>query len=101
MLTPPRHGVNRINGPSSKCHGGRSRPTSRSGLTPTPRTASLPRDRRATRPADGAVIMEVGMRRNTLVLMILAITVAAGCSTTGPFGRERLALPVGPSYVGG
>ena len=33
--------------------------------------------------------------------MILAASMLAGCSTTGPFGREKLALPVGPSYVGG
>ena len=33
--------------------------------------------------------------------MILAASILAGCSTTGPFGREKLALPVGPSYVGG
>lgn len=25
----------------------------------------------------------------------------AGCSTTGPFGREALKLPAGPTYVGG
>ena len=33
--------------------------------------------------------------------MILAASMLAGCSTTGPFGREKLALPIGPSYVGG
>ncbi len=34
--------------------------------------------------------------------MILGAALLAGCSTTGPFGREKLAtMPVGPSYVGG
>jgi hypothetical protein len=33
--------------------------------------------------------------------MFLAVTLLAGCSTTGPFSRERLSLPTGPSYVGG
>ncbi len=43
------------------------------------------------------------MRRTTTAGMILAASVLAGCSTTGPFGRERLKaeVPVGPSYVGG
>ena len=41
------------------------------------------------------------MRRTRMVGMILSATILAGCSTTGPFGRERLALPIGPSYVGG
>ncbi len=33
--------------------------------------------------------------------MLIASSMVAGCSTTGPFGREKLALPIGPSYVGG
>ena len=33
--------------------------------------------------------------------MVLTLSIISGCSTTGPFGRERLALPIGPSYVGG
>jgi hypothetical protein len=41
------------------------------------------------------------MRRTLTARMILAVSMIAGCSTTGPFGRERLILPVGPSYVGG
>jgi hypothetical protein len=41
------------------------------------------------------------MRRTWTARMILAVSMIAGCSTTGPFGRERLSLPVGPSYVGG
>jgi hypothetical protein len=41
------------------------------------------------------------MRRAWTARMILGLTMVAGCSTTGPFGRERLSLPVGPSYVGG
>lgn len=41
------------------------------------------------------------MRRTWTAGMILAVLTIAGCSTTGPFGRERLSLPVGPSYVGG
>ena len=41
------------------------------------------------------------MRRNSMAGMVLAASMLAGCSTTGPFGREQLALPVGPSYVGG
>ena len=41
------------------------------------------------------------MRRIRMATIILAASVIAGCSTTGPFGRERLALPIGPSYVGG
>ncbi|WP_435006405.1 hypothetical protein P12x_003974 [Tundrisphaera lichenicola] len=41
------------------------------------------------------------MRGNSFVLTMVSALLMAGCSTTGPFGRERLALPVGPSYVGG
>ena len=41
------------------------------------------------------------MRRNRMAGIALAASILAGCSTTGPFGRERLALPIGPSYVGG
>ncbi len=41
------------------------------------------------------------MRRNSVLGMILAVSLLAGCSTTGAFSREKLALPVGPSYVGG
>ncbi len=41
------------------------------------------------------------MRRTRVTGTILAASILAGCSTTGPFGREKLALPVGPSYVGG
>jgi hypothetical protein len=41
------------------------------------------------------------MRRTRMAGIILAASIFAGCSTTGPFGRERLALPIGPSYVGG
>jgi hypothetical protein len=41
------------------------------------------------------------MRRTWTARIILAVSMIAGCSTTGPFGRERLSLPVGPSYVGG
>jgi hypothetical protein len=36
-----------------------------------------------------------------MAVTILGVTLLAGCSTTGPFSREKLALPVGPSYVGG
>ncbi len=32
---------------------------------------------------------------------LLVASLLAGCSTTGPFGREKLGLPAGPSYVGG
>jgi hypothetical protein len=32
---------------------------------------------------------------------ILVVLLLAGCSTTNPFSREKLSLPVGPSYVGG
>jgi hypothetical protein len=41
------------------------------------------------------------MRRIWTVGMLLGASILAGCSTTGPFGREKLALPIGPSYVGG
>ena len=41
------------------------------------------------------------MRRARFTGAILAVSMVAGCSTTGPFGRERLSLPVGPSYIGG
>src|ERR1700722_12709401 len=41
------------------------------------------------------------MRRNWMAGMLIATSMLVGCSTTGPFGRERLALPIGPSYVGG
>jgi hypothetical protein len=41
------------------------------------------------------------MRRTRMAGIILAASMLAGCSTTGPFGREKLSLPVGPSYVGG
>jgi len=41
------------------------------------------------------------MRRTWTARVILAASMIAGCSTTGPFGREKLSLPVGPSYVGG
>lgn len=41
------------------------------------------------------------MRRIRMAAIALAISILGGCSTTGPFGRERLALPIGPSYVGG
>lgn len=41
------------------------------------------------------------MRRNATAGVILAALMLAGCSSTGTFGRERLALPIGPSYVGG
>jgi hypothetical protein len=41
------------------------------------------------------------MRRTWTATLILGVSMIAGCSTTGPFGRERLSLPVGPSYVGG
>jgi hypothetical protein len=41
------------------------------------------------------------MRQSWTARMILAVSMIAGCSTTGPFGREKLSLPVGPSYVGG
>ena len=41
------------------------------------------------------------MRRNWTVGMLIGASMLAGCSTTGPFGREKLALPIGPSYVGG
>jgi hypothetical protein len=41
------------------------------------------------------------MRRTRMAGIILAASMLAGCSTTGPFGREKLALPIGPSYVGG
>jgi hypothetical protein len=40
-------------------------------------------------------------RTRILARTILAVSLIAGCSTTGPFGREKLRLPVGPSYVGG
>jgi hypothetical protein len=40
-------------------------------------------------------------RRTWTASLILGVSMIAGCSTTGPFGRERLSLPVGPSYVGG
>jgi hypothetical protein len=43
----------------------------------------------------------MGMRRKSTAKLILAASMIAGCSTTGPFGREKLALPVGPSYIGG
>ena len=40
--------------------------------------------------------------RGTRILGLLGLTwMLVGCSTTSPFGRERLALPIGPSYVGG
>jgi len=41
------------------------------------------------------------MRRDSTAGMLLAAALVAGCSTTGPFGREKLTAPVGPSYVGG
>ena len=41
------------------------------------------------------------MRRTWMARTILAASLIAGCSTTGPFGRPKLHLPVGPSYVGG
>ena len=41
------------------------------------------------------------MGRTRVAGTILAVSMLAGCSTTGPFGREKLALPIGPSYVGG
>src|SRR5947209_8095926 len=41
------------------------------------------------------------MRRSRMAGFVLTVSIISGCSTTGPFGRERLALPIGPSYVGG
>ncbi len=41
------------------------------------------------------------MRRIQMVGTLLAASLLVGCSTTNPFSREKLALPVGPSYVGG
>ena len=42
------------------------------------------------------------MRYSALKGIILAVSVlGAGCSTTSPFSKNRLALPTGPSYVGG
>jgi hypothetical protein len=41
------------------------------------------------------------MRRNKVLGTILAVSLFVGCSTTGPFNREKLSLPTGPSYVGG
>jgi hypothetical protein len=41
------------------------------------------------------------MRRNQMLGTILAVSLFVGCSTTGPFNREKLSLPTGPSYVGG
>ncbi len=41
------------------------------------------------------------MRGTWTAGMILGAALLAGCSTTGPFGRDKLVVPVGPSYVGG
>lgn len=41
------------------------------------------------------------MRQTRLLVILCSASILTGCSTTGPFGRERLALPIGPSYVGG
>ncbi len=42
------------------------------------------------------------MRRTMTAGLALAAALGGGCSATnGPFGRDKLALPVGPSYVGG
>jgi hypothetical protein len=69
-------------------------------LTRKEAEVSLPLDRAAA--SDGGLeLSEVGMRRTRLAGVILAASMIAGCSTTGPFGRERLSLPIGPSYVGG
>ena len=41
------------------------------------------------------------MQRTRWAGTLLVASLLAGCSTTGPFGREKLGLPVGPSYIGG
>ena len=41
------------------------------------------------------------MQRNWMMGTVLAVSLVAGCSSTNPFSRAKLALPVGPSYVGG
>jgi len=41
------------------------------------------------------------MDRTRMAAMILGAATLAGCSTTNPFGREKLVVPVGPSYVAG
>jgi len=36
-----------------------------------------------------------------MILAATSMVLPAGCSTTNPFGREKLIVPAGPSYVAG
>jgi len=41
------------------------------------------------------------VRRTMTAGWMIAALMAAGCSTTNPFGREKLLVPAGPSYAAG